>query len=113
MNDNPDVVDKKNFVARDVQPTVLRLHPEMRAALMRLANINGRSLSKEIAQRLERSLEADPVPQSYKAPNLTTRHITQEDKGPADPLTETDRAMLAVFRQLPVDKQLALLSLFR
>lgn len=82
---------------------------------MRLANVNGRSLSKEIAQRLEESLKAETAQRqpTYTTLNVTTRHTAQEDKSPADPLTETDRAMLAVFRRMPVEKQLALLSLFK
>ncbi len=104
MKDNPSVnADKKNYVARDVQPTVLRLHPETRATLVRLAAIHGRSLSKEIALRLEQSLEAESAPPPSQS--------VKKDKGPVDPLSEIDRAMLAVFRQMPVEKQLALLSL--
>lgn len=41
----------------DVHPTVLRLEPELRAELVRLAERNGRSLSKEIAMRLQASLQ--------------------------------------------------------
>jgi hypothetical protein len=113
--DNREVSDK-SYVARDVQPTVLRLHPDVRAALVRLATINGRSLSKEIALRLDASLKADSPP-SYTAPStatvLTTLHEPgAQTKGPADPLSEIDRAMLAIFRRLSVEKQLALLSLF-
>lgn len=81
---------------------------------MREAAINGRTLHAEILHRLLSSLQGtQSLPPSYTAPNLTTRNTTQEDKSPADPLTETDRAMLAVFRRMPVEKQLALLSLFR
>lgn len=119
MKDNPHVSQSKNYIARDVQPTVLRLHPETREQLMRLATINGRSLSKEIALRLEASLQADHPPHSYTTPSTATAHTTLHDvgtqtqKSPADPLSETDRAMLGVFRRMPVEKQLALLSLFK
>lgn len=120
-------VSEKSYVARDVQPTVLRLHPDMRAELVRLANINGRSLSKEIATRLDVSLKTDVnthgTPQSYVSGNLATHHSTAhtpqsgqlqaQEKSPADSLSEIDRAMLGVFRRMPVEKQLALLSLFK
>lgn len=116
-------VSKKTYVARDVQPTVLRLHPDMRAELVRLANINGRSLSKEIATRLEASLNATVNTQGLAPsveetnpiahPDDTTAHRITQEKSPADLLTEVDRAMLGVFRRMPVEKQLALLSLFK
>lgn len=134
-------VSEKTYVARDVQPTVLRLHPEVRAELVRLAHINGRSLSKEIAIRLDESLKADvnthkDMTLSYPGAVVTvldtakdetpmstnvymgtsnvhrSMHAAQE-KGPADLLSEIDRAMLGVFRRMPPEKQLALLSLFR
>ena len=112
----------EKFKARDVQPTVLRLHPDVRAELVRIAFVNGRSLSKEIAVRIEASLKADAAPApaapptgpaSYSAPNTPTVLHTANDKGPASTLSGTDQAMLEVFRGLPPEKQLALLSLFR
>ena len=115
-------MEKERFKARDVPPTALRLHPDTRAELQRIAFINGRSLSKEIAVRLEASLKADAAPApaappsgpaSYTAPNTPTVLHTANDKGPASTLSGTDQAMLEVFRGLPPEKQLALLSLFR
>ena len=111
----------EKFKARDVQPTVLRLHPDVRAELVRVAYVNGRSLSKEIAVRLEASLKSTAAPApapasgptSYSAPNTPTVLHTANDKGPAATLSGTDQAMLEVFRGLPPEKQLALLSLFR
>ncbi len=120
----------ENFKARDVQPTVLRMHPDLRVALMRLAKINGRSLSKEIETRLRESLDREaeetvagatagnkkanalqinyaPVghitPANAETPNLNNRLV----------LTPSDHAMLEIFRGMPYDKQLALLSLFK
>nr|WP_296019029.1 TraY domain-containing protein [uncultured Acidovorax sp.] len=116
-------MDTDKFKARDVQPTVLRLHPDVRAELVRIAFVNGRSLSKEIAVRLEASLksEVSPLPEqqaagrpdSYTATKTATVLHTENDKGPVDALSGTDQAMLDVFRALPPEKQLALLSLFR
>lgn len=102
-------MEKERFKARDVPPTALRLHPDTRAELVRLAFINGRSLSKEIAVRLEASLKeckTGEAPAAYKLP-------PGNDEGPAGALSGTDQAMLEVFRRLPPEKQLALLSLFR
>lgn len=112
-------MENDKFKARDVQPTVLRLHPDVRAELVRVAFVNGRSLSKEIAVRLEASLKTEAAPPaaagpaSYTAPNTPTVLHTANDKGPASALSGTDQAMLDVFRALPPEKQLALLSLFR
>ena len=107
----------EKFKAREVQPTVLRLHPDMRAELVRLAYVNGRSLSKEIAVRLETSLKNEgatqPRPATYSAAPAPTVLHTANDNGPASTLSGTDQAMLEVFRRLPPEKQLALLSLFR
>lgn len=125
------------FKTREVQPTVLRLHPELRDALIRLAAANGRSLTKEIAARLQASLRANgptlqailareeaahlapaptpaiaPVPPSYLPGPIGPGHRVSE-KCPPLALTGIDQAMLDVFRALPPEKQLALLSLFR
>lgn len=90
---------------------LLRLPASLKEQLMRSAAINGRRITAEINIRLESSLK-DPMPPSYSAPRSPARLATKEES-PADLLSETDRAMLAVFRRMPVDKQLALLSLFR
>lgn len=111
----------ERFKAREVQPTVLRLHPDVRAELVRIAFVNGRSLSKEIAVRLEASLKTEtpaaptpaPHPGAYLTDHAPTVLHTANEKGPANALTGIDQAMLEVFRALPPEKQLALLSLFR
>jgi hypothetical protein len=116
-----DVEEK--FKAREVQPTVLRLHPDVRAQLMRIATVNGRSLTKEIESRLRESLvsnvathikadPAAPVIKNYKADPLATV-VTTNENGLTCHLTDSDQAILNVFRALPVEKQLALLSLFK
>lgn len=109
-------MENEKIKARDIPPTVVRLKPALRAELDRMAFVNGRSLSKEIAARLEQSLleaEGDKsAPSGYTAPHVATVIHTNE-KSPDDALSDTDRAMLAVFHSLPVQKQLALLSLFQ
>ncbi|MGE0350935.1 hypothetical protein [Hydrogenophaga sp.] len=104
----------KTFKARDVHPTVLRLPPEMRNELVRIANGKGVSLSKEITERLRNGLvhgvNTHLTPE--QAVVVLAAHARNEAQE-AELLTELDRAMLAVFRKMPVEKQLALLSLFR
>lgn len=106
--------------AADTHPTVLRLPPDVRFALVREATINGRSLSKEISIRLQESLKAKTYPATVAQPPLTTdgkpppaaaQFQQPNAKGPAN-LSETDQAMLDIFRRMPAQKQLALLSLF-
>lgn len=94
---------------------------DVRAAIERAAFVSGRTLTAEINMRLEASLrsEAEAQPQStkplasYTSPTAPTVRHTTNDKGPASTLSGTDQAMLEVFRSLPPEKQLALLSLFR
>lgn len=107
-------MESNSFKARDVHPTVLRLHPDTRDELVRLANARGVSLSKEISERLRNSLVHGVNTQLTPEQKLLVlaehaRHEVQD----MELLTELDRAMLAVFRKMPVEKQLALLSLFK
>jgi hypothetical protein len=90
---------------------------DVRLAVERAAYVSGRTVTAEINLRLKASLKAETTPPSYTAPAVATALTTLHEPGaqtksPADPLTETDRAMLAIFRRMPVEKQLALLSLF-
>lgn len=91
---------------RDLPPTAIRLNPELRAALLREAAINGRSMHAEIVLRLKNSIEGTRGAQP-------SAHPAQEERPAYADLTDVDRSMLTVFRKLPVEKQLALLSLFR
>lgn len=110
-------MENETYKARDVQPTVLRLHPDLRTELMRIAAVNGRSLSKEIANRLKESLKPPepgiaPSPISYP-PVHTSNGAPAKTESPAYVVTNLDQAMLAIFHAMPVEKQLALLSLFK
>ena len=83
---------------------------------MREAVINGRTLHAEILHRLQASLQARPG--AYSEPASATVHTTLHDvqgptKSPDELLSELDRAMLVVYRRMPPEKQLALLSLFK
>ena len=114
------------FKAREVPPTVLRLHPDLRDELIRAAEKNNRSLTKEVSARLEISLGANgPTLQTILAreeaartapgiaPSAPNTPHTTGPQGQAVHLSEHDMAMLRVFHAMPVEKQLALLSLFK
>ncbi len=90
---------------RDLPPTAIRLSPDLRAELLRQAAINGRSMHAEIVQRLKDSIEGTKGARSA--------HPAQEERPAYTDLNDVDKSMLTVFRKLPVEKQLALLSLFR
>jgi hypothetical protein len=87
---------------RDLAPTAIRLHPELRHALAREAAINGRTLHAEILHRLKDSLH------SLEA---GARNVGETRAQPAYELGDLDRKMLTVFRKLSPEKQLALLTL--
>lgn len=103
-------------------PVLVRMENELKAALQREATLHGRTLTKEINTRLRDSLKPNTTPDiasaskklpaSYSAEHTATA-VPLNDNGPAGALSDTDRAMLLVFRAMPVEKQLALLSLFK
>ena len=73
--------------------SVLRLHPDVRAELVRVAYVNGRSLSKEIAVRLEASLKSDaaPAPTPTSAPASYTTPIQYQGYDCAQLTAEAQR----------------------
>lgn len=87
---------------------MLRLPSELKAELMRAAAMNGRKVTTEVIERLQKSRTTPP----YGIDNRATR-IHTNDNGPDSPLSGFDQAILDVFRRLPPEKQLALLSLLR
>lgn len=107
---------------------LLRLPAELKAELQRQADANGRRITAEINTRLRISLAArGPTLQGILAreavakggitnpmseSNLVTVVHTNE-KSPTSTLSSTEQAILEVFRAMPPEKQLALLSLFR
>lgn len=97
---------------------LVRMSLELKGRLQKEAFVHHRKLTQEINMRLESSLLEEPrlppkvKPDPYTAPNAPTVALTN-DHGPAGALADTDRAMLEIFRKMPVEKQLALLSLFR
>lgn len=93
---------------RDIHPFGVRMPDELKLRLDREAKINGRSLNTEIVIRLRTSLESVQVTEksSYTAEQKQHGSYTPE-------ITEIERQMLNVFRRMPPEKQLALLSLFK
>lgn len=92
---------------RDINPFGVRMPAELKERIDREARINGRSLNTEIITRLKGSLEV-----SGKSPR--NAYTAEQRQGAyAQELNDIERQLLSIFRRLPVDKQLALLSLFK
>lgn len=88
---------------REIAPFGLRLTPKLKARLEAEATAGGRSLQKEIVMRLEASLVVNAGPNEARQP------IAVYDIGG----NEVEAAMLRVFRDWPVEKQLGFLTLFK
>ncbi|HQS59956.1 MAG: hypothetical protein B7Y56_03365 [Gallionellales bacterium 35-53-114] len=90
----------------DIAPFGLRMQTEIKAKLEREAKINGRSLNAEIVSRLQISLDKPGAAQS--------RHVVAEPSANSylPEINDIERQLLMIFRRMPVEKQLALLSLF-
>lgn len=92
-------------MSRDFPMFGLRMPPELKDKISRESKINGRSLNAEIVDRLKKSLE----------PPIRTEggHKVEQVSGSYTPeITDIERQLLTIFRRMPVEKQLALLSLF-
>jgi Arc-like DNA binding dprotein len=110
---------------------LVRLPAELKEALTREALRNGRRITSEINIRLANSLKTDQEPSVVLDEARRThypgaaRSNAAKIAGEARPefavvgtakmggLTEMEKAVLEVFRRLPPEKQLALLSLFK
>jgi hypothetical protein len=99
---------------------LLRLPADLKAMLVREAAANGRRITAEVNIRLKESLDhsgvhpgavAGFIPKNYRERSKATVAHTEEPG--AEVLSDMERAVLAVFRGLPPEKQLALLSLFK
>ena len=95
---------------------LLRLPTQLKADLQRHATAQGRKLTQEVVIRLKASLDKTteqgiaPSSTNYPVHPLATVLHTNE---PGHANTSLDQAMLKVFRALPVEKQLALLTLLK
>lgn len=95
---------------REIAPFGLRMPPELKDRLGDIAKANGRSLNTEIVARLWASLEtktdtAKPTP-VLMSPTSAAYVANIE-------LDEIERELLMIFRRLPIEKRLALVSLFK
>lgn len=115
---------------RDIAPTGVRLPPPMREALEREAEIHQRSLSAEIIHRLRATLDGSQAPyQPSGALALSQPTLVVADPGRrsgsylvesaghldrnAPPLSDGERMALSLFRAMPPEKQLALLTVLK
>ena len=93
---------------RDIAPFGVRMPSELKETLERESKINNRSLNSEIVDRLKKSMERQTpaANANYVASPTASTDYTNT-------LSDSERQFLGIFRRLPVEKQLALLSLFR
>lgn len=97
---------------------LLRMPLELKNQLQKEANLQGRKLTQEINMRLRVSLAAHgPTLQGILAREAfpSPVHKVEQERAPYGngTISDLDRAMLSVFRAMPPEKQLALLSLFK
>lgn len=89
---------------QDIHPFGVRMPEELKKRLADEARTSGKSLNSEVVERLQAS-----VAKQHAAHYRTEEGVT----GYVVPLSDAERQMLAVFRRLPAEKQLALISLFK
>lgn len=89
---------------REIAPFGVRMPPELKARIEAEAKKNGRSMNTEVVARLAASLREEAA---YQAGSPATPAYAN------NALTEAEKQMLATFKALPAEKQLALLALFK
>lgn len=94
-------------MSRDINPFGVRMPPDLKSDLEQEAKKNSRSLNSEIVDRLKKSLEAIASGQVMN----TAAQNTAAYK--VDQYSDIEKQLVQVFRKLPAEKQLALLSLFK
>lgn len=94
---------------RDIAPFGVRMPSELKEVLEREAKINSRSLNAEVIDRLKKSTER--LTTAGNANYYVASPSANADY--ANALSDSERQFLGIFRRLPVEKQLALLSLFK
>lgn len=83
------------------------MQSDLKERLDREAKISGRSLNAEIVHRLQLSIDnQENTKGSYTTAQLAAASYTPD-------LNDIERQLLTIFRRLPIEKQLALLSLFK
>lgn len=99
---------KKDTRIREINPFGLRMQAELKERLDIEAKISGRSLNAEIVYRLQLSLENQAIVES----SYTVKQPAVEVYENAPEISNIEMKLLSIFRRMPVEKQLALLSLF-
>lgn len=93
-------------IGQEIPPTTVRLPPDVREALVKEADINGRTLSAEIVDRLQLTLHGPDMSQAQKAEMERLAHQYLK-------VSDAQRMLLTMFDAMPPDKQLALLTVLR
>jgi ABC-type taurine transport system ATPase subunit len=93
---------------RDIAPFGVRMPSDLKEMLEREAKINNRSLNSEVIDRLKKSLERQTT-----AGNTNYVASASANSNYTHALSDPERQFIGIFRRLPVEKQLALLSLFK
>jgi hypothetical protein len=96
----------------DFTQLLLRLPVALKAELQKEADAQGRKLTQEVIIRLKESFGKPKAKGSTYYAALEGAPLRTNENGPTGALTDTDQAMLSIFRKMPPAKQLALLSLF-
>lgn len=91
-------------MSREIPPYGLRMPPALKADLEKKAEKNGRSLNSEIVAILTAAVgktkTEEPLPTKVQQEKAMYRN-------------DYDEMLLRIFHAMPVEKQLALLSLFK
>lgn len=96
-----------------IAPTTIRIPPELRDALQREANINGKTLSMEIVERLRRSLDDAELPPVLRTGDTPASVYPAGENPRQRPVSDAHRMLLALFDAMGPDKQLALLTVLK
>lgn len=98
----------------DIAPFGLRLPPETKDELFKAARHSGRSLNAEIVARLVWSLQYEKTSLAQREQSQPLQLKTkQKGKTYHVEFSELEIALLETFRKMPVENQLALLTLFK
>ncbi len=97
----------------DIAPLGVRMQPELKDALVEAARKNGRSLNAEVVLRLEQSFDIEPTPAAEAGGGNGMVAAQETGLYARRHLTELEYAFLEVLKKLPVEKRLALISLFK
>lgn len=99
---------RANKIIKDADMTAfnLRLTADLRLAIQKRAETNGRSINAEILAMLTLVI-------SSRAPREVTPMLARQDVIPYNVGAADEEMLLRIYRAMPVEKRLALLSLFK